>query len=41
MYDTHLARICGPERMRVNALHTQAVEALGRGLRVAARDSWG
>ncbi len=39
--DTHLARICGPERMRVNALHTQAVDSLGRGLRVAARDTWG
>ena len=39
--DTHLARICGPAPMRVNALHTQAVQALGAGLRVAARDTHG
>ncbi|MFN3208706.1 MAG: gamma-glutamyl-gamma-aminobutyrate hydrolase family protein [Roseovarius sp.] len=39
--NSHLARICGDEPMRVNALHTQAVEALGRGLRVAARDTHG
>lgn len=38
---THLARICGPELMRVNALHTQAVRAVGAGLRVAARDTYG
>lgn len=39
--ETHLARICGPELMRVNALHTQAVRAVGAGLRVAARDTHG
>ncbi|MGK7754214.1 MULTISPECIES: gamma-glutamyl-gamma-aminobutyrate hydrolase family protein [unclassified Roseovarius] len=39
--ETHLARICGPGPMRVNALHTQAVQDLGRGLRVAARDTHG
>lgn len=38
---THLARICGPAPMRVNALHTQAVNRLGEGLRVAARDTFG
>lgn len=39
--ETHLARICGPGPMRVNALHTQAVQELGRGLRVAAQDTHG
>lgn len=39
--DTLLARICGSAPMRVNALHTQAVQALGAGLRVAARDTHG
>lgn len=39
--DTHLACITGEAPMRVNALHTQAVDRLGRGLRVAARDEGG
>ena len=38
---THLARIAGGDPMRVNALHTQAVDRLGRGLRVCARDQAG
>lgn len=38
---THLAEICTIDPMRVNALHTQAVDRLGRGLRVAARDHAG
>lgn len=38
---TRLALIAGPGRMRVNALHSQAVDRLGRGLRVAARDPGG
>jgi putative glutamine amidotransferase len=38
---TELARIAGLEPMRVNALHSQAVDRLGRGLRVAARDRGG
>ncbi|MGI3169526.1 gamma-glutamyl-gamma-aminobutyrate hydrolase family protein [Pseudooceanicola sp. C21-150M6] len=36
---TRLMDIAGPEEMRVNALHSQAVNRLGDGLRVAARDS--
>ncbi|WP_238380928.1 gamma-glutamyl-gamma-aminobutyrate hydrolase family protein [Alkalilacustris brevis] len=36
-----LARVAGGAQMRVNALHTQAVDRLGAGLRVAARDSGG
>lgn len=39
--DTHLARIAGTDPMRVNALHSQAVDSLGLGLRVAARDEYG
>jgi len=39
--DTLLARISGAGPMRVNALHTQAVNRLGEGLRVAARDGGG
>lgn len=39
--DTHLATVCGSHPMRVNALHTQAVDRLGSGLRVAARDTYG
>ena len=39
--DTHLAEICTTDPMRVNALHTQAVDKLGDGLRVAARDHAG
>jgi putative glutamine amidotransferase len=38
---TLLVRVAGPEPMRVNALHTQAVDRLGRGLQVAARDTGG
>jgi putative glutamine amidotransferase len=38
---TRLAAIAGEHEMRVNALHSQAVHALGRGLRVAARDVGG
>ncbi|MGR3703265.1 MAG: gamma-glutamyl-gamma-aminobutyrate hydrolase family protein [Paracoccaceae bacterium] len=38
---TGLARITGTSPMRVNALHTQAVDRLGTGLRVAARDDGG
>jgi len=34
--ETHLARISGPEQLRVNALHTQSVAELGSGLRIAA-----
>lgn len=36
--DTHLARIAGTETLSINALHSQAVDRLGDGLRVAARD---
>jgi len=39
--DTRLAQLCGPEPMSVNALHSQAVDELGQGLRVAARDTSG
>ena len=39
--DTLLAQIAGTEPMQVNALHTQAVDRLGDGLRVAARDEAG
>jgi len=39
--DTHLAGHAGAEPMRVNALHTNAVDGLGRGLRVSARDGTG
>lgn len=38
---THLARLCGPEPMLVNALHSQAVNDLGDGMRVSARDEAG
>ncbi len=38
---TGLATISGTAPMRVNALHTQAVDRLGDGLRVAARDGGG
>ena len=37
---TRLARIMGREPARVNALHTQSVDRLGEGLRIAARDEW-
>lgn len=38
---TRLAELCGPSPMHVNALHKQAVDGLGNGLRVAARDTAG
>ncbi len=38
---TRLQAISGLEPMKVNALHSQAVNELGRGLRVAARDKGG
>lgn len=41
LHDTRLMQIAGPEEMKVNALHSQAVDRLGDGLRVAARDSGG
>lgn len=39
--DTHLAAIAGTDEMTVNALHSQAVDRLGTGLRIAARDRGG
>ncbi|SDO05032.1 putative glutamine amidotransferase [Lutimaribacter pacificus] len=39
--DTRLAQLSGTGPMRVNALHTQAVEDLGEALRIAARDEGG
>jgi len=41
MPGTELGRIAGFAPMRVNALHSQAVDRLGDGLRVAARDRGG
>lgn len=38
---TRLAELAGLEIMRVNALHSQAVHDLGKGLRVCARDTGG
>jgi len=38
---THLSLISGQAPMKVNALHTQAVHRLGKGLRVSARDAGG
>lgn len=38
---TRLMELAGDAPMKVNALHSQAVEELGDGLRVAARDSGG
>ena len=38
---TRLADLVGPAPMRINALHSQAVNRLGRGLRVAATDPGG
>jgi len=38
---TRLAAVAGGAPMKVNALHSQAVDQLGRGLRVAARDRGG
>ncbi|MGC9368189.1 MAG: gamma-glutamyl-gamma-aminobutyrate hydrolase family protein [Paracoccaceae bacterium] len=39
--DSLLAKIAGAAPMRVNALHTQAIDRLGDGLRVGARDLGG
>ena len=39
--DTRLACIAGLAPMKVNALHSQSVDELGRDLRVAARDDGG
>ena len=39
--DTRLAAHTDTHPMKVNALHSQAVSTLGRGLRVAARDTGG
>jgi putative glutamine amidotransferase len=38
---TRLRELAGPAPMTVNALHSQAVDRLGAGLRVAARDEGG
>jgi len=38
---TRLAGLSGMGEMRVNALHSQAVDTVGEGLRVAARDQHG
>ena len=38
---TRLMDLVGPEPMKVNALHSQAVDRLGDGLRIAARDTGG
>lgn len=38
---TRLAHLSGPDPMMINALHSQAVDRLGEGLRVAAHDSGG
>jgi len=37
--ESHLAEITGYTRMRVNSRHHQAVDRIGEGLRVSARDS--
>lgn len=39
--DSLLARIAGDDPMRVNALHTQSIDRLGEGLRIAALDEGG
>lgn len=39
--DTRLAGLMGRAKLRVNALHSQSVDTLGDGLRVAARDRGG
>ena len=39
--DTHLSLISGDAPMKVNALHSQAVDRIGQGLRVSARDTGG
>jgi len=38
---TRLAKLAGEAPMKINALHSQAVDTLGDGLRVAARDRGG
>jgi putative glutamine amidotransferase len=35
---SHLARICGKSRIRVNSLHHQAIKTPGKGLKVVGRD---
>lgn len=39
--DTRLATIVGTAPLRVNALHTQAVDRVGAGLRIVAHDEFG
>lgn len=39
--DTRLAGLSGTKPMKINALHSQAVDTLGEGLQVAARDTGG
>lgn len=39
--NTRLGKIAGLQPMTVNSLHSQAVDKLGKGLRVAARDTGG
>lgn len=39
--NTRLSRIAGLQPMTVNSLHSQAVDKVGKGLRVAARDTGG
>lgn len=39
--ETHLSLISGEKPMKVNALHSQAVDRLGDGLRISARDTGG
>ncbi|OWU86259.1 glutamine amidotransferase [Oceanicola sp. 22II-s10i] len=41
MAGTRLADLAGTAPMKVNALHSQAVQRLGNGLRIAARDEGG
>ncbi|MEL6680597.1 MAG: gamma-glutamyl-gamma-aminobutyrate hydrolase family protein, partial [Pseudomonadota bacterium] len=41
MPESRFARLAGTEPMSVNALHSQAVDRLGDGLRVVARDTGG